>query len=61
MGLAVFPIAKGPDLIIQAEDETLALREGGAHSLTLAEDSPIIRRAEDTRRGRPWSHAARDQ
>lgn len=38
-----------------------ALRRGGAHSITFVEGAPIIARAENTRRGRPWSHAGQDQ
>ncbi len=34
-----------------------ALREGGAHSLSFTDEGIDVRRAEDTRRGRPWSHS----
>lgn len=36
-----------------------ALRDGGAHAIYLHDGVWDVRRAEDTRRGRPWSNAAR--
>ncbi len=53
--MPVLIACEGPRLVI----DYYALRDGGAHALYIQDGEWELRRAEDARRGRPWSQSAR--